>query len=163
MREIKFRGLRLDRSEFVYGDLIHGVGSKNGRIYILPHKINLAYVKDCHPLDGVEVISATIGQFTGLYDKTNWDNATESDRKYAYYLAKKNGTTPESEWKGKEIYEGDIIALDDISCPITWDDGSFQMITNYNQGKSIAVQERVKAFKIIGKIHDNPELLNQQP
>lgn len=83
---------------------------------------------------GTIVDPSTVGQYTGLKDKN-----------------------------GKEIYEGDIIALDDIPCPITWDDGAFQMITSYNQGKSVAVQDRVKKFEIIGNIHDNPELLNQQP
>jgi uncharacterized phage protein (TIGR01671 family) len=60
---------------------------------------------------------------------------------------------------GVEIYEGDIIALGDVICPITWDDGGFQMITSANQGKSAAIQDRVKKFKVIGNIYENLELL----
>ena len=60
---------------------------------------------------------------------------------------------------GKEIYEGDIIKLDEIICPITWVDGSFQMITSETQGKSNAIQDRVKKFEVIGNIYENPELL----
>lgn len=60
---------------------------------------------------------------------------------------------------GKEIYEGDIIALDDIKCPITWNDGGFQMITSANQGKSNALQDRTKYFEIIGNIHEHKHLL----
>ena len=68
-RVIKFRGRCTKSNDWVCGDLIHGVGYKSGSIYILPNKINLAYVKHCDPLDGVKVIPETIGQFTGLKDK----------------------------------------------------------------------------------------------
>lgn len=65
-RVIKFRGKCAISGEFVYGDLIHGVASKEGNIYILPNKRNLASVKHCDPLDGVRVDPKTVGQFTGL-------------------------------------------------------------------------------------------------
>lgn len=68
-RVIKFRGKCVISGDWVYGDLIHGVGHKSGNMYILPNKINLAYVKHCDPLDGVKVIPETIGQFSGLIDK----------------------------------------------------------------------------------------------
>ena len=68
MREIEFRGKYDLISEFTYGDLIHGVGTKYNKMYILPNVINLAKVKNCHPLDGVSVIPETIGQYTGLKD-----------------------------------------------------------------------------------------------
>jgi uncharacterized phage protein (TIGR01671 family) len=60
---------------------------------------------------------------------------------------------------GKEIYEGDIVKLEDIICPITWEDGGFQMITIKSQGKSYAVQDRLKYFEVIGNIYENPNLL----
>ena len=69
MRTIKFRGKDIISGELVYGDLIHGVGSKAGKCFILPLQVNLAYVKNCDPLDGVEVDPETVGQFTGLLDK----------------------------------------------------------------------------------------------
>ena len=62
---------------------------------------------------------------------------------------------------GKEIYEGDVIALDDVICPITFSNGSFQMVTSENQGSSNAIQERVKYFEVIGNIYQNPELITQ--
>lgn len=63
-REILFRGLTADTKEIVYGDLLHGVGSKRGKMYILPAEVNLAYANTKskpHALDGysthhVEVI-----------------------------------------------------------------------------------------------------------
>ena len=67
-REILFRGFGLTSNEWVEGDLIHGVGIKSGSLYILPNKVNLAYVKNCDPLDGVQVHPDSVGQFTGLMD-----------------------------------------------------------------------------------------------
>ena len=45
-REIKFRGKCLKSGDWVFGDLIHGVGAKAGKFYILPNKINLASVNN---------------------------------------------------------------------------------------------------------------------
>lgn len=61
---------------------------------------------------------------------------------------------------GKEIYEGDIIKLDEMVCPITWGDGAWMMITDKNSGRAPAIQERTKRFEIVGNIYENPELLN---
>lgn len=67
-REILFRGYGISSNEWVEGDLIHGVGAKSGNIYILPNKVNLACVKNCDPLDGVQVHPDSVGQFTGMCD-----------------------------------------------------------------------------------------------
>lgn len=58
MREIKFRGKRLDNVEWVYGGLfrMHGVP------YIYPNPAP-------NGCDEYEVIPDTVGQFTGLLDK----------------------------------------------------------------------------------------------
>lgn len=57
MREIKFRGKRLDNGEWVYGDLfrMHGVP------YIYPYPAPNGW-------NDYEVIPDTIGQFTGQFD-----------------------------------------------------------------------------------------------
>ena len=68
-RPFLFRAKRADNSEFVEGDLIHGVSVKRGKMYILPIVSNLAYLKGCDPLDGYEVIPETVTQFTGIIDK----------------------------------------------------------------------------------------------
>lgn len=62
MREIKFRGKRVDNDEWVYGDLLHGQGSKDGNVYILP--LTQFYPKDCDDLDGYNIDPETVGQLT---------------------------------------------------------------------------------------------------
>jgi hypothetical protein len=66
-RKILFKAKSL-RGKWVEGDLIHGAGTKSGRMFLLPKSVNLAYVEDCHHLDGVEVIPQSICQFTGVTD-----------------------------------------------------------------------------------------------
>ncbi len=77
-----------------------------------------------------EVNPETVGEYTGLKDK--------------YYI---------------DVFEGDVVALDDLIIPITFSNGSFQMVSSEKQGISAATQERLKRFEIIGNVHENPELL----
>ena len=142
MREIKFRGQCLKSKEMVYGDLIHGVGSKSGNFYILPNKLNLANVKHCDPLYGVHVYPITVGQFSGLYDKNGneiWeDDIYEGNVKGDYYkVFKKAGS-----FCGGKNYE--------TSTPLGWDLNAesvevFEGLTNW--------------ISIIGNRFENPELL----
>lgn len=129
MREIKFRGRCINSNEFVFGDLIHGVGVKIGKIYILPNKINLAYVKYCDALDGVEVNPDTVSQYTGLKDKN-----------------------------GKEIYEGDWIQSAPGYCSfIEFKYGAFLSIyTHPEDGEELLITDlHLPNVEIVGNIYEN--------
>ena len=66
MREIIFRGKRLDNGEWVYGSLF--VGFK--KCYICPEAIAMYNFDGALCLGGfVEVDPSTVGQYTGLKDK----------------------------------------------------------------------------------------------
>jgi uncharacterized phage protein (TIGR01671 family) len=65
MREILFRGKRLDNREWVEGDLVQGIRHKAGKTYIMPYDYERYGVE----LVEYEVNPETVGQFTGLKDK----------------------------------------------------------------------------------------------
>jgi uncharacterized phage protein (TIGR01671 family) len=138
MRDIKFRGKDKDNN-WVFGDLLHGVGEKAWDVYILPVKHNLAGIPNCDPLDGVEVDEDTVGQYTGLKDKN-----------------------------GKEIYEGDILKTDlerDYLIAV-FRNGAFMFDCfdkkhYYDIMLPVDSESTCVCEEIIGNIYDNSELLKE--
>lgn len=136
MRDIKFRGKRVDKNEWVFGDFIHGVGSKSGRVYILPLVVNLAYLPGCHPLDGYEVITETVGQQSGINEIYKDDFVEDTggsiyliDFRYGAWAAihePKTGSEREGEPKWDYLYD----------------------------------LNKFETLRILGNIHDNPELIS---
>lgn len=137
MREIKFRGKRLDNGNWVYGDLRQ---ENSGRKVIMTNLNTWGdNADDIEPYgEDVYVNTDTVGQFTGLYDKN-----------------------------GKEIYEGDIILedKDPTIMEIVFRDGIFFASIGNTHGENRfmncalrVILDRRKTH-IIGNIHDNPELL----
>lgn len=162
MRQILFRGKCKQSKEWVYGDLIHGVGAKNGRIYILPNKMNLANVKHCDPLDGVEIEVETIGQFSGILDK-NGEKAFEGDIVKIPLSFCSYEFTPPYRPTGHDGY-GDIDCIGNI----IFIDGSFKFHCDlvlretspwhdeYNLTKHFQNRDfDIKKCLVIGNIHDN--------
>ena len=61
MREILFRGKRLDNGDWVYGYYVHIGPVSCQRAYIIPEYASSLYVNEVDP--------STVGQYTGLNDK----------------------------------------------------------------------------------------------
>ena len=129
MREILFRGKRLDNGEWVQGDLNQWIDA----VYISADNA-YSYSKTNWLVD-----TATVGQFTGLTDK--------------------NGT---------KIFEGDIVTCQtkygaDVGQVIfamgrfcVWWHSEYHYPKN---SKMITCYDINSKTKVIGNIHDNPELL----
>ena len=120
------------RGYFMNRELKFRVWAIKARQWITVHSFAIGEYNGIYPF-GISPETVIIQQFTGLQDKN-----------------------------GAYIYEGDIIQLDEIIGDVFWDDGSFQIRLNKNQGKNHLIQERAKRFTIIGNIFENPELLKHE-
>lgn len=143
MREILFRGKRVDNGEWVEGDLIQ-LHETADYWYILPNGVSgEMYEKEPYTFRKndvmcevalAKIISETVGQYTGLTDKN-----------------------------GKKIFEGDIVKTTLGITRIVFD--KCRGFGGYSDQKRktgglIYLQGIDLAFgEIIGNIHDNPELL----
>ena len=135
MREIIFRGKRMDNGEWVYGwpfaDTADCSLKKVGKCGC-PHDGSkyfiVEWVDDFHEYEEREVIPDTVGQYTGLNDKN-----------------------------GQRIFAGDILSLrNGRPHVVRFEDGAFIM-----KDSTIPMSFAIK-FEIIGNAHDNPELLNEE-
>ena len=136
MREILFRGKRIDNGEWVHGDLVQ---LHDGRRYIV-NNIHGACLDDKGNFINteapfvVEVDPSTVGQYTGLTDEN-----------------------------GKRIFEGDIVDGNDYKAEdgygiIEFSDGAFEVVGNGISG-TFHLNYWGYEFEVIDNIHDNPELM----
>ena len=140
MREIKFRGMGLNNGEWVYGVgvtkylfSIETYGEGRAWIFVSPHG-NKSDVNG----GWIEVYPETVGEYIGRLDKND-----------------------------KEIYEGDIIEVS-MSCDggtlphigkIVYDSTFGSFGTENEAGITLLHNHCLHTAKVIGNIHENPELL----
>ena len=135
MREILFRGKRLDNGEWVDGwyqpetTIKHWNGSQETVGVTIAYKVEGGFLED------TLVDPSTVGQYTGLKGKN-----------------------------GKRIFEGDIIkrfwlGAEIIYC-VRYDGENAHFIGDgLNKSGFTTFDGDGEMFEVIGNIHDNPELL----
>ena len=137
MREIIFRGKRLDNGEWAEGYLYEhepelvGIVSENdvpepSKWFIA--RTGFADWNMPRPVEFIEIDPSTVGQYTGLKDMND-----------------------------KRIFEGDILSLR-TGRPhvVRFEDGSFIL-----EDSAIPISFAIK-FEIIGNIYDNPKFLKKE-
>lgn len=140
MREILFRGKRVDNGEWVKGFYVeanhHWHNKGVHKEWIVKNVIQNGGW--CNVASKYAVIPETVGQYTGLTDK--------------------NGT---------KIFEGDIVRLINEEYTVRFGIAGFELLrkvvsvpigTWYGTD---AIGDDGTLFEVIGNIHDNPELLKE--
>jgi hypothetical protein len=134
MREYLFRGKRIDNDKWAYG---YYVVLGNYSFIINPK----------NPASNMRVIPESIGQFTGLFAKSG-------KKVFEHDIVEFGGGHGYPKWKPKQVVWGNTLDKALSTCCGFMLDGT-QMFLSTNDRNSI---------KILGNIHDNPELLdNKKP
>lgn len=144
MREIKFRGKRLDNGEWIYGSLLvsHFKDDKKERYFITQFSGNYTFEHEVDP--------NTVGQYTGLKDK----NGKEI-------------------WEGdifKEDGSGIVRSVFRVPGGLAFEDNPVSFGYDHRAPvypySSIAEMQSVswlsQCCEVIGNIHDDPELLKTE-
>ena len=177
MTDYKFRGIAsrdfnssigdvtIKKGQWVFGCMLHDVGirnTKDRRVFIA----NFIYTGDgcmecgAPVMNQIEVIPETVGLFSGIHDNTKWDDLTDQE-KDAWLKADKT----QEEWKGREIYENDIVTGDldfeptgrvGLTGKIIFQSGMFLF---WRGEYDFCELKRYHNIKVIGNIHNNGELL----
>lgn len=137
MREILFRGKKVDNGEWVEGNFIDPcniVWMEKGFDKVLQREDMITFDEPVRP--------ETVGQYTGLTDK-NGKKIFEGDII-------------------KEIsMRFSTMEIEECFFAVEWCDFdfSYRLIRRFDNGERTTILTRQGDYEIIGNIHDNPELL----
>lgn len=127
MRQIEFRGLRIDGKGWAYGDIVTAFDG----LFICPADYDYKHYNEHWPEGFVEVNPSTVGQFTGLYDRNGvkiWE-----------------GDTIKVHGRGCDYWTGASIAY---HCP------SFKLQKDLKTCDEFGWDEWERDFEVTGNIHE---------
>ena len=136
MREIKFRGKRVDNGEWVYGDLIQ---YESGEVSIFSKKLSKYGYEATEMYKRDRIIPETVGQYTGLTDK----NGKEI-------------------YEGDIVKFEDVSGYKDGCASVIWhEDSCGYYLENDDDNIYDTLYDFTPSYQmeIIGNIHENLELL----
>ena len=136
MRDIKFRGKRIDNGKWIYGCLVQ---TFHEGVYIL--KIpSFIPAKTLRAEIFIEVHSESVGQYTGLKDK-NGREIYEGDV-IDCSMSFRGGVLP---------HRGEIVLDEKFGAFATKNESGITLLHNH----------RMSSIEVIGNKYDNPELLEK--
>lgn len=141
MRDIKFRGKRLDTQEWEYGDLMR---DNQGGCYVFPIEAENLYSE-------YKVDKSTIGQYTGLKDKDG-NEIYEGDIVECV------------SWNEYFSKDGQSMEAFRRKMYVDFRKGGFKMVEPMQEPMEDNVWDIIYNcdIEVIGNIFDNPELLEKE-
>ena len=131
MREILFKGKRVDNGEWVYGSLVEALNCVTDKNETFIIEQDATYFTYGEFACAVEVKPETVGQFTGLIDKN-----------------------------GSKIFEGDILLKGFEKVLVKWNANQCRWGIYSNNYEICGFNESTQGyFEVVGNIYDNSELL----
>lgn len=137
MREILFRGKRIDNDEWVYGYLVEATNVITDKKATFIFEQDATYFTHGEFACSFEVKPETVGQYTGVIDKN-----------------------------GKKVFEGDVVEYDGSCGEIVFVERRGAFMSNekdmYGEWLSNLPQYGTGIVEIIGNIYDNKEILEDK-
>ena len=162
MREILFRGKRVDNGEWVEG-YYSNLGGNSPRI--LKENIFIGKRGRVLEFENIKVLPETVGQFTGLTDKNGrrifegdivqYNIYDDFDCQSVVKFGEYNQDGSAGEYSVRECI-GFYVDVDNFTCPDWCENDPDYFPKHFKQQN---VLEVARDCQVIGNIHDNPELL----
>lgn len=152
MREIKFRGKRVDNGEWVYGVPVIGLTSGVFMVWIESEaKRGRGELSIRDVVKQAEVIPETVGQSTGLEDRDG-DEIFEGDFVWIEHDITETQSLGSIENKDLSVWE-EVVETFEVEDVVVFVNGSFN-VQEWVVGTFMPYE-----VEVIGNIHDNPELM----